>query len=1076
MRPKISVIIPVYNVQEYLENCLESVVQQTIGIENLEVIIVNDGSTDNSVDIIRKFEKDHHGVIVLHQKNKGPGGARNRGLEVATGHYIAFLDSDDYLPVHAYKTLFDASENGTADIISGKIVYEDVSGNRKVPGSKIFNINAQEVKVDLKLDRTYWDLFRYCGVCCRIFKRELLHEHDLKFMENTYFEDICFNTIANILANEIKIINEEIYYYVQSSNSIMRGNYSSKKYIDFFKVINETLHMIDKFELNKYKYIFDTIVLDNLLFYRERLNDFITRKCIQKYRLDPEEFTYVSETLYKFLKSVRKETLSTLTEKQRTLYIDSLMKFKNKESFKYFYEDKSNGYSSLISIIVPVYNVEKYIRSCLDSLVNQTLKNIEIIIVNDGTNDKSAEIAEEYVKNYSNIKLIHKKNGGQGDARNEGLKHVNSKYVMFVDSDDELAPSACEILYKKARDSESDIVIGQSVWNRGEGREEPVEYLKSWFSKDLSQNFRDDHRIALGFPIVTSKLFLSSLIFNNNIQFPLIRGEDVPFAVQTFFYAKKISIIKSTVYIRTERQDQNNKSTMQTFNSKMVSDRLQVMHLVDSFCSGNRLKDIRKQNLYQIKTINNILLNIEERKERERAFEIIKQYVFQIKEKHLCYSMLNILGLTFEEFKNISLKDYESHIQQKRFNKTNLSHVTLLKHKISIIVPVYNVQQYLKKSLESIEKQTIGLENIEVIMVNDGSTDRSGEIMERYSAKHKNFISIHLPEQSGAAGKPRNVGIENATGDYIMFLDPDDYYIENACETLYKKIVEYDCDLAMGTYIAVNENGSKWGHPFYKNIKEKTKFINSIDQYKDLLKSPPAIWTKIMKKKFIESNNIVFPEKIVAQDLVFSIHCFLTANGIVYTEQPVCNYRVRNGMNKSISNHCDFTYFEGINTAQRYVHDLFSKYERDSDYSLVNGETLDYYIKKLKETDAIQSGDKIRVIEMMRWYFDKSVHYNIRPQEKMHIPIFNKIVSGNYEEAILLIELYKEMETILGVSGTREMESRLRGESHTDKSAEQELQNIYNMRSWRAIQKYRRFMDNSSLGSLLSKVRNYVFR
>ena len=117
-----------------------------------------------------------------------------------------------------------------------------------------------------------------------------------------------------------------------------------------------------------------------------------------------------------------------------------------------------------------------------------------------------------------------------------------------------------------------------------------------------------------------------------------------------------------------------------------------------------------------------------------------------------------------------------------------------MNYKISIVVPVFNVENYIKNALDSILKQSIGFEHLEVIMVNDHSTDKSGEIIDEYAAKYGNFTAVHLSENSGAAGKPRNVGMEKATADYIMFLDPDDYYTYNACEVLYSKIINENAE------------------------------------------------------------------------------------------------------------------------------------------------------------------------------------------------------------------------------------------------------------------------------------------
>ena len=113
-----------------------------------------------------------------------------------------------------------------------------------------------------------------------------------------------------------------------------------------------------------------------------------------------------------------------------------------------------------VSVIVPVYNVENYLVKCLDSLVHQTLKDIEIIVVNDGSPDNSQNIIDTYVKKYpKKIKAFSKKNGGQGSARNYGLKYAKGEYIAFVDSDDYVDLDMFFKMYNKAKEDNSDIVI-----------------------------------------------------------------------------------------------------------------------------------------------------------------------------------------------------------------------------------------------------------------------------------------------------------------------------------------------------------------------------------------------------------------------------------------------------------------------------------------------------------------------------------------------------------------------------------------------------------------------------------------
>ena len=117
-----------------------------------------------------------------------------------------------------------------------------------------------------------------------------------------------------------------------------------------------------------------------------------------------------------------------------------------------------------ISIIVPIYNVEKYLKRSLDSLVNQTLKDIEIILVDDGSTDNSHKIAEGYKKNYSNVLLVTKENGGLSDARNFGLQYASGEYIAFVDSDDYVESQMFERMYNLSENGQKKIIESNFLW------------------------------------------------------------------------------------------------------------------------------------------------------------------------------------------------------------------------------------------------------------------------------------------------------------------------------------------------------------------------------------------------------------------------------------------------------------------------------------------------------------------------------------------------------------------------------------------------------------------------------------
>ena len=121
-------------------------------------------------------------------------------------------------------------------------------------------------------------------------------------------------------------------------------------------------------------------------------------------------------------------------------------------------------------------------------------------------------------------------------------------------------------------------------------------------------------------------------------------------------------------------------------------------------------------------------------------------------------------------------------------------------YKISIIVPIYNVEEFIDESIKSILNQSIGFENLEVILIDDCSTDKSGEIAKKYSELYENIIYYKMPENSGMAGKPRNVGMQMAKGKYIMFLDPDDCYMPYACKLMYDTIEKQNVKFVAANY------------------------------------------------------------------------------------------------------------------------------------------------------------------------------------------------------------------------------------------------------------------------------------
>src|SRR5574344_70864 len=212
-----------------------------------------------------------------------------------------------------------------------------------------------------------------------------------------------------------------------------------------------------------------------------------------------------------------------------------------------------------ISVIIPVYNVEKYLRKCLNYLVNQTLKDIEIICINDGSTDSSLNILNEYAKNDSRFIIISEKNQGQGVARNRGIKIACGKYIVFVDPDDWIELNALEILYSKFNDTNADVIHFDyedynEIFHKTRLRSFYKHALKklkynlkknsyySWY------NFKDNCLSDITV-MVWNRAYSTKFIKENNIKFAESRfGEDHIFTLACLLSAQKIYYLNKYLY------------------------------------------------------------------------------------------------------------------------------------------------------------------------------------------------------------------------------------------------------------------------------------------------------------------------------------------------------------------------------------------------------------------------------------------------------------------------------------------------------------------------------------------------
>jgi glycosyltransferase involved in cell wall biosynthesis len=235
MNPKISIIVPVFNVEGFIHDCIESILDQTF--KDFELILVNDGSIDRSGDICDDYSKKDQRIFVIHKENRGQSSARNRGIDVAKGDYIGFIDSDDWVHRDMYKILYTKAIEIEADITACNIIQYDKDATKHIYSNKkddcLFDRNSAMNELYLNERLTF-------SPCNKLYKRKLFK--DIKFKEGYILEDMDFAYRIIHQANRIYYTGATLYNYRYNEKSTMRKTFSKKR--------------LDEFEVRKNMYSF----------------------------------------------------------------------------------------------------------------------------------------------------------------------------------------------------------------------------------------------------------------------------------------------------------------------------------------------------------------------------------------------------------------------------------------------------------------------------------------------------------------------------------------------------------------------------------------------------------------------------------------------------------------------------------------------------------------------------------------------------------------------------------------------------------------------------------------------------
>lgn len=285
----ISVIIPVYNVENYLDVCIQSVLRQTFN--NIEIILVDDGSTDNSSRICDTYAEKDQRIIVIHQINKGLGGARNTGISIARGEYILFLDSDDFICNNCCEDLYKtATEKQTDIVLSGETLFFDDSKTFK-PGFR--NYSEMAGTIQFISSKNYIDCFT--PAWGRLYKRSFINKNKLLFIEKCCYEDNSWGCLVSGLTDKIAFAGN-LFYYRQRNGSITSfKEYNALDFVNDYIYFEKQIKNI-KLPKNKLKWAYQWYIL-NFYNYFYSLSDY-NRHLFFNYIVDNFKINMSKEDFY----------------------------------------------------------------------------------------------------------------------------------------------------------------------------------------------------------------------------------------------------------------------------------------------------------------------------------------------------------------------------------------------------------------------------------------------------------------------------------------------------------------------------------------------------------------------------------------------------------------------------------------------------------------------------------------------------------------------------------------------------------------------------------------------------------
>ena len=451
----VSVIIPCYNSERFINECLESILAQTL--KNIEIICVDDGSTDNTVKIIKQYADKDARVTVLLQENKYAGVARNYGMSVASGKYLYFMDSDDFCDATILEKMYNRCEEDDADIcLCGAGTYDMSTKQTRYlipPRIRDFRITFTPFS-RFDVDKIF--SISNASVWTKLFRTNFVRSHKLQFQDLQRANDVYFVRLATVLAERITIVDQWLYTYRRNTSTSLVETLSSDPFC-FYKAHKEVKkHLVELGLFHTVKKAFDFVAMSSAIYALElaktkelwlEMVTFIKEKYIPEFELKKElqsSFPYWCGILRKSKKSLLSYEPKLRKDESSGEHIEPWLKCSIEE-----------GEDAKLSVVLHVSRTDSYFSESLHSVMQQSLSSIDILVCAEHLTETVMSYISFISESDSRIKLI--------STIEELPSSICGDYTIFVNSDDLLTKYALENLYKKALYFDTDVLCFQGV-------------------------------------------------------------------------------------------------------------------------------------------------------------------------------------------------------------------------------------------------------------------------------------------------------------------------------------------------------------------------------------------------------------------------------------------------------------------------------------------------------------------------------------------------------------------------------------------------------------------------------------